>query len=135
MHTINSGCFSYVWKFLLQLVRRISLRIMTFYIHVQLYTNIKLLFPMTFMFSFSKHREHFHAFIPIENCIKFLYTAFNASFAKFKPIQLGKFSLNFCAKYACMCAFFLHIFHAHFIGFFIFYFLPFSFILSALSQK
>ena len=97
-------------------MRRISLRIMTFYIHVQLYTNTKLLFPMTFMFSPSKHRVHFQAFIPIENCI--LYTAFNASFAKFKPIQLRKFSLNFCTKYACVCAFFLHIFHAHFIGFF-----------------
>ena len=118
-------------------MRRISLRITTFYIHVQLHTNIKLLFPMTFMFSLSKHRVHFQAFIPIENCIKFLFPAFNASFAKFKPIQLRKFSLNFCTKYACACAFFLHIFHADFMGCFFLYLIycRFHFIFSALSQK
>ena len=107
-------------------MRRISLRIMTFHIHVQLHTNIKLLFPMTFMFSLSKHRVHFQAFIPIENCIKFLFPALNASFAKFKPIQLRKFSLNFCTKYACACAFFLHIFHAHFMFFFCILFIAIS---------
>ena len=40
---------------------------------------------MNFMFNFSKYRVYFQGFIPIENCI--LYTAFNASLAKFKLIQ------------------------------------------------
>ena len=110
-------------------------------------TGAVLINPARFIYSFSTVLQKF---VPIVNCI--LCKAFNASLSKCKliPVRIYlnnrssnfklkfkeiKMYLKFCAKCASTRVFSRHIFPAHFVGFLLLSFLPFSFIFSTLSRK